>query len=202
MGWKDDFIVFDTETTGISEDARIIELAFARVMQSHTAIKMAVLVNPGPIDWESDQVRKALEVNGLKAPVLKLMPEMRQIIPGLLPMHERVWVGHHIEFDCTMLRQSMPDGQQDFPTPRFCVDTLLCDVGLRPGQHSRKLVSVARAWDVPVNNAHRAMGDVTVTRDVLLKMVPRLPDDDEEMQRWLARSREAWLIMRGEKHRQ
>jgi len=202
MIWKDEFVVLDTETTGFSGQARVIEIGILHVVQGQTALKFAALVNPGEIDWEDPEVRGALEVSKISKAMLEKIPGMGKygaILGGLL--QQRTWVGHNIEFDERMLRQSWPEtvsllpcstSLYPFPGPIRTLDTLLLDFILRPGKVSRKLASVCMAWGVSLKGEHRAMGDAMATRDILLKMLPKLPDDDLELHEMLVKAKGEW----------
>lgn len=195
MSWKDDFIVLDSETTGFSCKAQILELGLARIVKGQVASKFVALVNPAENwDWEEPETRQALEVNQLKVPVLKTMPTLDQYSRVLQELLDgKVWVGHNIEFDERMLNQSL--GTRS-PVPGLLIDTLLCDVGVRPGKYSRKLGNVAIAWEIKTSNAHRSMGDVMTTFGILMKLIDKLPEDSEEIRNKQKLWKEDWEVSR------
>jgi DNA polymerase-3 subunit epsilon len=177
--WKDDFVILDTETTGFSATARVIEVAVAHIINLEFAAKFVCLVNPGAdFDWESPEAQEAIKINGINPRVVSKMPcqsNLSNVVNELL--EGRVWVGHNVDYDRKMLCQSFSKA----PVPSYMVDTLLCDVGIRPGKHSRKLSSVAMGWNISVSNAHRAMGDVMTTYGILRGMLSKLPNDISDL---------------------
>lgn len=167
-------IVFDTETTGREHDARIVEIAAARVRLSDGAVEAmwSRLVNPGVTI-----PREASAVHGITDAMVRGEPSIAEALPVFLraavskglPL-----VAHNAVFDLARVR----------------FDAQRCDVAL-PGtipvhcslEASRKLHKtvghglsvVAARYGVKVSDAHRAEGDVRMLAGVLPHLL-RQPD--------------------------
>ena len=184
MSWKDDILVFDTETTGFKEDARILQIGMVHLVNQKVHFKFSMLAHPGPIDWNSCEVTKALSVNKITRKDVVDLPTLKDmsLIINYL-MQPSTWAAHNAEFDHRMLKQSM----SPIAPPLLIVDTLICDYGLRPGKHKRSLENVCREWKVVNENPHEAFGDALATAEVLVKMLPSLPDNLLEMMNLMRR---------------
>ena len=183
MIWHDKHVVFDTETTGFGKDARVIEIALVEYRLGLVAPTMifSTLLNPGEIDWEDKDVKKALEVNGLKKEWLADAPSFKDVGYYIMMfLKGQNWVAHNLKFDERMLRQEFDRINYDLPFPNIKIDTILCDVGLNPGKKSRKLIDVAKRWKIPLNGGHRAVNDTMATARIFQKMKKLLPETEEK----------------------
>lgn len=167
-------IVFDTETTGREHDARIVEIAAARVRLSDGAVESlwSQLVNPG-----CAIPRDVSAIHGITDAAVRGCPSIAQVLPVFLRAcvsRALPLVAHNAAFD---LARVMHEAQR-------------CDVAL-PGtiavhcslEASRKLhrtvghglAVVAARYGVIVADAHRAEGDVRMLAAVLPHLLRR-PD--------------------------
>ena len=167
-------IVFDTETTGREHDARIVEIAAARVRLPDGLIESmwSQLVNPG-----CAIPRDATAVHHISDAMVRGMPSAAEVLPtflGACVKRALPLVAHNAVFDLARVR----------------FDAQRCDVKL-PGtipvhcslEASRKLHRtvghglqvVAQRYGVDTGTAHRAEGDVRTLAAVLPHLLKR-PD--------------------------
>ena len=188
MSWVDRYVAFDTETTGLNGDARIIEIALVLFDRGKVVSEYSTLVNPGnEVDWTDANVQKALEVNKIKLADLQGKPSFPDIFHHLF-QHFRaadVWVAHNTEFDTRMMNQEQQRHKKtDFPLrPRLSLDTKLLSNKLHPHEKGHRLMEVAPRWGVVQDGAHRAASDAITCGRILSAMVQKnaLPSDIGDM---------------------
>jgi len=167
-------LVFDTETTGREYDARIVEIAVARVRlaDGHVESMWSQLVHPG-----CAIPREVSAIHGIDDAAVRGAPSIAQVLPVFLRgavQRALPLVAHNAVFDLA----------------RVTFEARRCDVAM-PGtipvhcslEASRKLHRtvghglsvVAERYGVVVADAHRAEGDVRMLAAVLPHLLKR-PD--------------------------
>ncbi len=163
--------IFDLETTGLDprKGHRIIEIAGMRlengVLQKDTAF--VSLVNPErDIPWEARQVNKITPEEVAKAPTIdQVLPQFLEFAKG------SVLVAHNASFDYGFLdtEKQYCWGYVDLPE---CLCTMRLSQSLYPTEfrHSLDVVSKKFGLTMPVDR-HRALADVILAADALMKMM-------------------------------
>jgi DNA polymerase-3 subunit epsilon len=182
MGWFDRFVTFDTETTGFNGDARIIEISCVVFEGGEVKKDWSTLLLPQGVDWENENVKKALEVNKITREQLEGQPSFPEVFHRMYMQFgsASVWSAHNAEFDMRMLNQEFRRYKGiDFPLqPRFCFDTMHLSRAIHPNERFHKLGDVAVRWGVEQGDAHRASSDAVTCGRILLSMAKgHLPDD-------------------------
>ena len=95
---------------------------------------------------------------------------LTKIVLALL--HNRIVVAHNAVFEQRFLNSEL--NGRDLTTNNF-LDTLKYARLITPTDN-HKLGTIAEFYSVPYVDAHTAMGDVIVTRQVLAKMLPSNPN--------------------------
>jgi DNA polymerase III epsilon subunit-like protein len=165
----DSFISFDTETTGLNEDARIIELAAIWWVDGQIKDVFDSRFDPSPIDWEDEQVKQAQAINQIAKEELIGCPTFEShvdLLEGFLQLAP-VLVAHNAEFDLRMVRQEMDRVGYCFQPERI-VCTMRLDQRISPRPH--RLASSCARWGVDLKNAHSAFGDAKACGELLLKI--------------------------------
>lgn len=202
----DRFIAFDTETTGVGDDARIVEITLARFDASPEGVLGPVdvwsqLLWPGDIDWTDAGVRRALEVNRLTQEDLFGKPTFLLVFPEICRRFAQAdtWVAHNTEFDLRMLRQERQrlegDTSAKVPRPKAVFDTMLLDLVLNVGYLKRRLECVAPRWGITVDEAtaaHQAESDALTCGQIFAAMLPKLPEELAEALRLQDGARATW----------
>lgn len=179
MRLRDHFVAFDTETTGLGPDARILEVAVAHYYRGVFLRGWSTFIEPdesvGKVDWESHGVKKALEINHITRDQLKGYPSFNGIMVRLFDeLGAHVWVAHNAPFDLRMLKQELVRLKERPPTrPEVCLCTKALDQQLSPGVSGFSLATVTKRWGVTPEGAHRALVDARACGDVLLRMIPK-----------------------------
>jgi DNA polymerase III epsilon subunit-like protein len=204
MGWKDSFVAFDTETTGLGDDAKIVEIAIARfekltesnedrcefgfgVVNGYAVTDtFSTLLNPGPsVDMSDSSVVKAMEVNRIDPMLLDGKPTFSDVKEEVMrSLFGGPVVAHNFRFDWRMIRNELRSTSAglecEYPVP-IHLDTLMADFGLSPGRKKRSLSEVCKRWSVEVREGHRALIDSVMCGQVAAQMMPLLPDGSREL---------------------
>ncbi len=170
------FVVVDTETTGLYPGLghRVIEIGAVRYEGGRPVAEFEALIDPErPVD------PKASAVNGLTDADLRGKPRFAEVRPRLDHLLDgALLVAHNASFDADFLGMeyalASPEaeaGRLLLPNPWICTLQLA-----RRHFHfgANNLAHVARQLNVRVGRAHRAINDVVMTADVLLRMAREL----------------------------
>jgi DNA polymerase III epsilon subunit-like protein len=177
-----EFILFDTETTGASENDRICQLAFARLNTKQTEW-VAEFCNPTiPITFH------AMAVHGITNEMVKDLPTFNQTNAAKrfseLNTNENVLVAHNAKFDIDMAAKEGVMWQGEI------IDTLRCAKHLLPDEESHALqylryslglyldetndeMQELRATYPDMMAAHNALFDIAILK-ILLKRLSTL----------------------------
>ena len=186
--WWESFIAFDTETTGLYDDARVIDVAAVRFEKGKIVDHYWSLINPGDeVNWDDPGVQKAMAVNQLTREELKDAPSFEQVFAPLMAAFAQspIWVAHNKAFDLRMIKAERMRLQQKLgkdladqvPKPAVVICTMLVDRILNPTKHhiKRNLASVCERRGVMPDSAHRALVDAEACGKVLWQMVETEP---------------------------
>ncbi|MDO8468992.1 MAG: 3'-5' exonuclease [Candidatus Peribacter sp.] len=165
------FTVFDVETTGLDprQGHRILEIAGVRV-EGGKILEDRVfsqLVNPErAIPWEAKSINKISDEEVQTAPTIDVvLPTFLEFAQGSL------LVAHNAEFDMGFLHREKECcwGYIDLPE---CFCTMHLSQALFPHEfrHNLDVVSLRLGLTIPAQR-HRALPDVLVTAQALLKML-------------------------------
>lgn len=163
-------VCVDVETTGLAPDkgARVCEIALLRSEGEREVARFESLVHPQqPIPPEVIRVHGITDAMVAGAPAFAaLLPDIRGLLQGA------VVVGHNVHFDLRFLRHEWRVAGEELPEC-VAVDTLaLARTYFDFPQNG--LGAIAAALDIDHTAAHRAMGDVLATWNVLRHFVVEL----------------------------
>ena len=165
------FTVFDTETTGLSPQRgdKIIEIAGLRIENGvlNEENVFAKLVNPErEIPWEAKKVNKIEDEDVKNAPTIdQVLPEFLEFAKG------SILVAQNAQFDMGFLNEEkkLCWGYIELPE---CICTMRLSRTLYPQDFRHNLDAIATRFGLEMpQNRHRALPDVILTAQALLKMI-------------------------------
>lgn len=156
---RDDWVVLDTETTGLGPDAEIIEIA---VLDPHGAPLLDTLVRPlGPIPPDATRVHGITDADVVDAPPF---PEVSARLAHLLA--GRTALIYNAAYDLRLLRQTVArHGIVPPPVVADCVMLRYAGYWGEPGRDGYRWqrLEAACARHGIVGGTHRARGDCLST---------------------------------------
>ncbi len=155
------FVAFDTETTGLGPDDRLVELALVRFCRGEVEAEWAALVDPGrPIP------AVVTAIHGIGDRDVAGRPGSHAILPTFLQLIEgAALVVHHAAFDVRVIAQELL--RAGLPLPQNpVVDTCALSRELPLSVPNHRLGTLARALNV-VAPGHRALPDAHTAKELL-----------------------------------
>jgi len=185
MGWANEWVSFDTETTGFGPKARILEIGVVTFAEGKVVREWSSFFCPSDLDWDAPKVKEALAINKLTREMLNGAPTFEQVVPDLLVelSNSPHWVAHNAEFDMDMLGNEFGRIGKPRPTPKLLICTKNLGNRLNNNQPPNRLENVAQRFGIPQDGAHRAVVDARTCGLILAEMHRRalLPTDDAAM---------------------
>ena len=160
------WLLVDTETTGISAEDKVCEMAYVEIDDAFNVIRSGnSLINPGiPINYVASAVNGITDVMVKDAPTL----EDYMLSEGSPLRGEVTLIAHNLDFDFRFLKAYTDDS-----VGKLC--TLKCARVLYPDAANHKQGTLAAMLGIQVarEKAHSADGDL----DVLLQLLQHLCRD-------------------------
>jgi DNA polymerase III subunit epsilon len=170
------YVVFDTETTGLSPSGgdEIIQIAAVRIVNGRilTGESFNQLVNPKrPIPPES------IKFHGVTDEMVADQPTIEQVLPKFRAyVSGAVIIAHNAAFDLKFIKMKEKAAGVRFDAP--VLDTMLLSRMLQGDEGAHTLDGIAERLGVEVIDRHTALGDSLVTAAVFLRMVEMLKERD------------------------
>jgi DNA polymerase III epsilon subunit-like protein len=163
------FAIIDTETCGIWNGSRIVEIAFTLIENLEIKESRAWLVNPGrkiPDD--------VIKIHGITNEKVKDEPGIFKVLSEMFPILEGfILVAHHSPYDEAII--STDAARYGFWVPgQPILDTRILAKNLLPGRESYSLSNLASFLEIHGENFHRAESDTKVTAELFIILMKKL----------------------------
>ena len=170
--FKDEYIVFDIETTGLSKlQNRIIEIGAVKIKDEKIIDVFHTFIDP-----ETHLSSKIKELTGITDDMLVGKPLEEEVIPQFLDFCGRsVLVAHNANFDVGFIRNAA-DRLLGRELHNTVLDTVELSRLLLPNIKNHKLNTVAEHFEIKLENHHRADNDAQATAEILLKCFEMLKE--------------------------
>lgn len=173
----ENYVVLDLEMTGLSPKSdKIIEIGAVRIRKGKQEETLSALVNPGqPIPREVE------ELTGITQKMAAAGEEQDKAIRNLLDfLGDDILVGQNVHYDYSFLKQWAVNHK--ILLEKQACDTLKIARQLLPKEQPKNLAALCTLWDIPRENAHRALDDAMETWKIFEKLKELAANQQENPQ--------------------
>lgn len=162
------YSIIDIESNGAGfRKECIIDIAIFKYDGHKIVDQFISLVNP-----ESDITPFVQKLTNISPKMVKTAPKFHELAKRVVEITEgTTLIGHNIDFDYRMLRQSFQRLGYDFKINTL--DTIPLAKKLIPNEVSYSLGKLVRSLGIPLVNAHRAEGDARATLELFKLLVSK-----------------------------
>ncbi|MPQ42410.1 PolC-type DNA polymerase III [Clostridium tarantellae] len=170
--FKDEFVVFDIETTGFSnKNDKIIEIGAVKVKEGKIIDTFSTFVNP-----KRHIPYNITELTGITEEMVKDSPSIAEILPDFINfIGDAVVVAHNANFDVGFIKRNLQVTGLQLNNP--IMDTVPLVRFLYPDLKRAKLNVVAKHLGISLENHHRAVDDAKATAEILLVSFKKMEDE-------------------------
>lgn len=165
MGDQLNYTVIDLEMTGLDvKKDRVIEIGAVRVREGRVLDTLGTLVDPGiPVP------ERVTELTGITSEMVREGMPVDAALQKLLDfIGEDEIVGHNVTFDYRFVKQWAVNKR--IPLELKAFDTLPLARRLLPPEQPKKLENLCEYFQIPRENAHRALDDALETQQIFEKL--------------------------------
>lgn len=184
-------VAFDTETTGLQSynDDRIIEFGAVEIIVNAELNVERVVHHPYLINPQCPIPREASNVSGIYDEHVADKPTFSDVAQDIWNILDgSILVAHNFNFDFGFIRNEFRrlENGMEWPKTLGEIDTLTLARLYMKDLKSKRLESVAKFFNIPLDNAHRAVDDAEATGRVFVAIAKRFgaPEDLEDMLDW------------------
>ena len=171
IGFSDEIICFDIETTGlkVTQEA-ITEIGAVRLRNGEIVETFQTFVDP-----ERRLTPEIIGLTGITDDMLRGAPKLKDALTAFLAFAGNApLAAHNAEFDISFIRAGCR--KCSIPFEPTYIDTLILAQNLLPGLGKYKLDIVAEHLQLPQFNHHRASDDAVPVAQMLTKFFPMLEE--------------------------
>lgn len=171
----EDYVALDLEMTGLNaKKDTILEVGAVRIRDGRAAAVYGALLRT-----ETALPEKVTELTGITREMAEQGREPEEAMEEFFAfLGEDILVGHNIIYDYGFLKQWAVNHR--FPFERSAVDTLKLARKFLPKEQKKNLGSLCGYFDIPLENAHRALDDALAAHKILERLKEQYGDKTEE----------------------
>ena len=172
MGFDEEYVAFDLETTGLSsKNDQIIEIGAVILKGGQEIDRFQTFVDP-----EMALSPKIMELTGITPDMLEGAPKLAEALPKFLDfIGGRVLVAHNSDFDTGFIRVACE--RLGYPYTFTAVDTLILAQNMLPHLSKFKLDIVSNALSLPDFNHHRAGDDAMTCGLIMDRLMTKMEEE-------------------------
>src|SRR6476469_5707169 len=165
------FVVFDLETTGVSDEDTITEFGAVKVRGGEVLGEFATLVDPG-----RGIPPEVVALTGITNAMVYTVPRLDAVLPAFMEfIGGAVLVAHNAGFDVNFVRKACERHGYRWPRPAtLCTVQLARRVLTREEAPSCRLSALAELFHASTKPNHRALSDARATVDVFHSLLERV----------------------------
>ena len=166
VDFKDDYVVLDLETTGLSpEHDKIIEIGILKISNGRIVDQFQSLINPNrKID------NFIIQLTGITNEMLLTAPSIDTIFPLVNNfIDNNIIIGHNVNFDIDFLYDAYADVLLE-PLENDFIDTMRISRKLYPELPHHRLIDLVEYLKIEDGEHHRALSDCNYTYNCYSKM--------------------------------
>ncbi len=167
--FDDEMIVFDIETTGLSNrSCKIIEIGAVKVKAGEVVDRMDIFVDP-----ECPIPQEITELTSITDDMVKGAPKEREAVKQFLDFAgDRLLIAHNANFDVGFIRVACE--RCGFEFSNTFLDTVGLSKYVNPDLKKHKLDIIAKYYKLDDFHHHRASDDAEILAKIFFKMIERL----------------------------
>ncbi len=172
VSFRDECVVFDIETTGLSAvSCKITEIGAVKIKNGEVLDRFNMLVNPGePIP------KNIVELTGITDEMVANEPAIDVVLPKFFEfVGDKMLIAHNAVFDTGFIRQAAENLGLPFENP--WLDTLAMSRYMNPGLKNHKLDTLANYYELGDFNHHRACDDAEILARIFFCMTRNLEEE-------------------------
>ncbi len=162
-----EYVVFDTETTGLSAyENELIEIAGVKMKAGEVIDTFASLIQPSVSIPE-----KITEITNITNEMVRGQPTVHEVLPRFYEFaKDCILVAHNAEFDLSFLKEQCRRlNHPAFEQP--VIDTLALARTLLPDDRNHRLKTLTQKFNVKLTQHHRALADSEATGKVFYHLL-------------------------------
>ncbi len=170
--FSDEFVVFDTETTGLSAlSCRLIEIGAVKVKDGEVTDVFNTYVDP-----ECHVPENITELTGISDEMLVGAPSEEEAVKAFLEFAgDDVLIAHNASFDINFI--SAAAKRHDIKFEPVYIDTVALSRYVNPELKKHKLDVIANYYGLGDFNHHRASDDAEMLALIFFRMIERLREE-------------------------
>ena len=170
--FDDEMVVFDLETTGLSNSTcKIIEIGAVKIKKGQIIDKMDIFVDP-----ECEISEEITNLTSITNEMVKGAPKEREAIKQFLDFaNNSLLIAHNANFDVGFVRVACE--RQGFTFDNTYLDTVALSKYVNPELKNHKLDTIATYYKLDDFHHHRASDDADILAHIFFVMMERLSSE-------------------------